>query len=90
MKTYPSKVSGGLLFVAALSFVIPASLRADAPTTAPSTQPTAAENKTCPVSGDPVDPAITATYDGKTYAFCCKDCIKAFNKDPAKYAKNAK
>jgi YHS domain-containing protein len=62
----------------------------DAPTTAPSTQPTAANNKTCPVSGDPVDPAITYEYNGKTYAFCCTDCIKAFKKDPEKYLKNVK
>lgn len=45
-------------------------------------------NTVCPVSGDKVgDSKLTATYEGKTYHFCCDDCPKAFAKDPAKYAK---
>ena len=75
-----------LLGVAALPTV-----RADdAPTKAPTSQPAAATNAKCPVSGDDVDPKVTTVYNGKTYAFCCADCIKAFNKDPAKYAAKAK
>ena len=58
--------------------------------TAPSTQPTAAVNTKCPVSGDAVDPTVTSVYNGKTYAFCCADCVKAFKADPAKYAAKAK
>lgn len=79
-------VTGGLLGTSLL--------RADdkVPTTQPAaTQPMAnAANTKCPVSGDPIDPAVTTTYDGKTYAFCCADCIKSFQKDPAKYAAKAK
>ena len=44
-------------------------------------------NAKCPVQGDDIDPAVTTTYKGKTVAFCCKDCIKDFKKDPEKYMK---
>ena len=54
-------------------------------TTQPSTKPAVAENKHCPISGDAVDPTVTVVYKGKTYAFCCADCVKTFNKDPQKY-----
>jgi YHS domain-containing protein len=75
-------------FVAAGPTTAPAV--AAAPTTAPATQPTVAVNKHCPVSGDAVDPAVTVVYKGKTYAFCCSDCVKTFNKDPEKYVAIAK
>lgn len=42
-------------------------------------------NTVCPVSGEEIDPEITATYNGKTYALCCKSCLKKFNKDPEKF-----
>jgi YHS domain-containing protein len=42
-------------------------------------------NTVCPVSGEEIDSDITATYKGKTYAFCCKRCLKKFNDDPEKY-----
>ncbi len=57
-------------------------------TTAPATQ--AAINTMCPVSHEAVDPAVTTTYEGKTIAFCCKDCIAQFQKDPQKYTKDLK
>jgi YHS domain-containing protein len=45
-------------------------------------------NTTCPVTDEKVDPDVaTTTYKGKTIGFCCPDCIKDFNKDPAKYMK---
>ena len=44
-------------------------------------------NATCPVSDEKVDPEVTANYKGKTVGFCCSDCVKDFNKDPAKYMK---
>jgi len=45
-------------------------------------------NTLCPVTDEKVDPAVqTAQYKGKTVGFCCPDCIKDFNKDPAKYMK---
>jgi YHS domain-containing protein len=42
-------------------------------------------NSLCLVSGEKVDPKITADYKGKTYAFCCKTCLKKFTKNPDKY-----
>jgi YHS domain-containing protein len=46
--------------------------------------------KTCIVSGDKLgemgDPFVYA-YKGREIKFCCKGCLKDFNKDPAKYLK---
>ncbi len=57
--------------------------------TSATTQPAAAAkpiNKMCPVEpDDEIDPNLTIVYEGKTIGFCCKDCIKDFKKDPAKY-----
>ena len=48
-------------------------------------------NKTCPVKeGKPVKAACKTTHEGKEVAFCCGNCKKAFEADPAKYAKNVK
>jgi YHS domain-containing protein len=45
-------------------------------------------NTVCPVTGDKVgDSKVIAVYEGKVYHFCCSDCPKDFNKDPAKFAK---
>ncbi len=65
-------------------------VRADDAAKTPATQPAAATNAKCPVSGDDVDPKVTTVYKGKTYAFCCADCVKSFEKDPDKYAAKAK
>jgi YHS domain-containing protein len=42
-------------------------------------------NTICPVSGEDIDGNIFSTYEGKTYALCCKSCLKKFEKDPEKY-----
>ena len=42
-------------------------------------------NTVCPVSGEEIDSKVTVAYNGETYAFCCKNCLKKFNKDPEKY-----
>jgi YHS domain-containing protein len=46
--------------------------------------------KTCIVSGDKLgemgDPFVYA-YKGREIKFCCKGCIKDFNKEPQKYIK---
>lgn len=46
---------------------------------------------TCIVSGEPLgehgDPVIYK-HEGREIRFCCKDCIKDFNKDPARYLRN--
>lgn len=41
--------------------------------------------------GGPIDEAVTVQWDGKTVAFCCADCIPAWNKlsDEEKAAKLA-
>ncbi len=30
---------------------------------------------------------VVLTYEGQEMKFCCKDCVKKFNKDPEKYIK---
>jgi YHS domain-containing protein len=46
-------------------------------------------NATCPVMlGNPVDPAITTTWDGKIVGFCSETCRAKFLKNPEKYVKN--
>ena len=44
----------------------------------------------CLVSGDKIgemgDPVKTV-YKGQEFKFCCKDCVKDFNKDPDKFMK---
>jgi YHS domain-containing protein len=42
-------------------------------------------NSICPVSAEEVDGEITYEYEGKTYALCCKSCLKKFKADPEKY-----
>ena len=46
--------------------------------------------KTCVVSGDKLgemgDPFVYASK-GREIKFCCKGCLKDFNKNPAKYLK---
>ncbi len=41
----------------------------------------------CPVSGEPALEKYTVEHEGTAYHFCCKDCVKKFKKDPAKYLK---
>ena len=47
----------------------------------------------CPVTGTKIASVKAAvghsTYKGKTYYFCCPDCKPRFDKDPAKFVKNA-
>lgn len=47
--------------------------------------PQAPVNATCPVSDQPIDPAITSEFEGQTVAFCCPKCKAGFDADPAKY-----
>jgi YHS domain-containing protein len=46
--------------------------------------------KTCIISGDKLgemgDPFVYA-YKGREIKFCCKGCLKDFNKEPDKYIK---
>lgn len=44
-------------------------------------------NEKCPISGDPVtEEGGLFTFEGKTFGFCCPDCIDTFKKAPEKYA----
>ena len=46
--------------------------------------------KTCVVSGDKLGemaPPYVYQYKDREIKFCCKDCVKDFNKNPAKYLK---
>lgn len=45
-------------------------------------------NTVCPVSGEEIEGDYTVEHKGKTYAVCCKRCLKKFEKDPEKYIKN--
>jgi len=46
------------------------------------------DRTTCPVSGEVFTVASDSPkveFEGKTYFFCCDDCVADFQKDPAKY-----
>ena len=46
--------------------------------------------KTCVVSGEKLGEMgkpVVYVHEGREIKFCCKDCIKDFKKDPAKYVK---
>lgn len=40
---------------------------------------------TCFVSGDPLDDPVDALYGDRLLRFCCKGCLRSFNKNPAKF-----
>jgi len=45
---------------------------------------------TCVVSGDKLgqmEPPTILQYQGREVRFCCKDCVKDFQKNPEKYMK---
>lgn len=42
-------------------------------------------NSKCPMSGKPVDAEKVAVYKGETIGFCCGNCLKKFQADPAKH-----
>ena len=46
--------------------------------------------KTCVVSGEKLGEMgkpVIYVHEGREVKFCCKDCVKDFKKDPAKYVK---
>ena len=47
------------------------------------------DRTTCPVSGEEFIVSATSPrveHDGKTYYFCCTECVDKFRADPGKYA----
>ena len=46
--------------------------------------------KTCSVSDEKLGSMgkpVSYVHEGREIQFCCKDCVKSFKKDPAKYVK---
>jgi YHS domain-containing protein len=55
-----------------------------------SAKPKAYPLKTCLVTHDDLDEMderVSIVYEGQTFEFCCKPCLKKFNKNPGKYEK---
>jgi len=53
-----------------------------------SSAPRAVGQKSCPVTGEPLDSmggAIPVTVKGETVKVCCQGCVKAVKNDPDKY-----
>ena len=48
-------------------------------------QAAAAEQTLCPVSGDKIEKDVFVMHKDKKVYFCCDDCKKPFEKEPAKY-----
>jgi YHS domain-containing protein len=46
-----------------------------------------AKDPVCGMAVDEKTAKWTSTYAGKAYYFCCEGCKKAFDRDPARYAK---
>ena len=75
-----------LLALAALSFLAPA-FAGDEPLPA-GVKPYPL--KTCVVSGEELGgmgKPVSKVYEGQEVKFCCKSCIKKFDKDPAGFVK---
>jgi mono/diheme cytochrome c family protein len=47
--------------------------------------PIAPINRTCPVTGAPVDPRYVIVHEGKVIGFCCDKCPSAFWADPGAF-----
>ena len=81
----------------AVAFLVLASASASMAQTKATPSPAAAKpaaaSLVCPVTGEKIasvkDAAGSSTYKGKTYYFCCGGCKPAFDKNPAKYIKEA-
>jgi len=54
---------------------------------APAAAGTEIAQKTCPVTGDPIDPKVYRDHNGRRIYFCCSACVTTFKKDPDKYLK---
>lgn len=80
-----TKILTTMLAMAAFAGSIAA---ADAATDPPKPKPYTLT--TCIVSGDKLGgmgEAVVVTREGREIKFCCKGCIKDFDKDPAKFLK---
>jgi YHS domain-containing protein len=58
-----------------------------------SAKPKAYPLKTCLVTGDgldDMDERVSTVHAGQTFEFCCKPCLKKFNKNPGKFVRELK
>ena len=70
------------LLALAVLFVLAPAFAADAPAAAAKPYPL----KTCIISSEPLDghgEPVSKVYEGQEVKFCCKPCIKKFDKDVA-------
>jgi YHS domain-containing protein len=80
-----------IAIVAVLSVVVPGCKKKTEPVSVSSSGAeakivsAALEQKTCPVTGDPIDKNVFVEYQGKKVYFCCSDCKGEFEKNPEKY-----
>ena len=74
-----------VLLVLVMLGAVSASVLTPAVTLAASAEVIDVGNSICPLSGDPVNPAMNYVHEGKRYYFCCVNCVKKFKKNPAKY-----
>jgi hypothetical protein len=72
----------GTLAAVALTFAVTAPMTSAAPSTKPYPL------KECVVSGNELGSmgkVVSKTHEGQEVKFCCKPCVKKFDKAPAKY-----
>lgn len=72
------------------TFAAPPARAGDAPSApaASAAKPVDLLNTTCPVTGAPVKPGITAVVNGAIVHFCCPHCPPKYQANPAAYASN--
>lgn len=79
------------IIIAVFSGFLSISYAQDKIQTEKTTESAKVENYTfCPVTREKViinGNTPKAEYNGKTYYFCCINCLEKFNKEPAKYSK---
>jgi hypothetical protein len=51
-----------------------------AATASPSASTQTAINNVCPMTGEPLDPAVTVAYKGQPVGFCCSECVEDWRK----------
>jgi len=87
-----SRTVPALFALTALAFGVSAAAPARAgdplpPRTTPATTaPVDLRNTTCPVSGSPVTPGVTAVVNGAIVHFCCPKCPAKYEANPGAYA----
>jgi YHS domain-containing protein len=84
-----------LIAIGLASCATPSAPAGAAPVAQPAAKKSAPKPKpypleTCLVTGDDLDEMderVSTVHDGQVFEFCCKPCLKKFNKNPGKYVK---